>query len=194
MAEERTRNWVFILYPESAHPLWRSILDDLHIPWAESPLHEFDMNADGTAKKPHWHIVLTFDGSKSYKQILEICNSVYGTIPEKVHNLRSMIRYLAHLDNPEKWQYDINDIIAHGGMDIEDITHALKERIVEITKDICNWCDDNDIVEFSDIADYARLTNNDDWYTVISRYSTLFLKTYITSRRHKRKAEEAQNG
>ena len=35
--DERVRNWTFIVYPESAPDKWRDILDDMHVPWIESP-------------------------------------------------------------------------------------------------------------------------------------------------------------
>ena len=47
----RARTWTFILYPESAPENWRYILDGYHIPWVESPLHDKDVNPDGTVKK-----------------------------------------------------------------------------------------------------------------------------------------------
>lgn len=49
----RTRNWTFVLYPDSAPDNWRQILDDKHIEWIESPLHDKDVNANGEPKKPH---------------------------------------------------------------------------------------------------------------------------------------------
>lgn len=100
----RTRNWVFILYPESAPEDWRTKLDDLLIEWVESPLHDKDVNPGGEPKKPHWHILLLFSGSKSYEQIVEITLSVNGTIPKPCISVRGQIRYFAHLDNPEKAQ------------------------------------------------------------------------------------------
>ena len=42
----RTRSWTFIVYPDSAPENWRSILDEDHIQWIESPLHDKDLNAD----------------------------------------------------------------------------------------------------------------------------------------------------
>ena len=70
--DERTRNWTFVLYPESATKGWRNILDELHVPWVESPLHDKDTNPDGEIKKPHWHIAMFFNSKKSYQQMSEI--------------------------------------------------------------------------------------------------------------------------
>ncbi|HDT7711324.1 TPA: replication protein, partial [Enterococcus faecium] len=48
--DERTRNWTFVVYPESAPENWREFLDELHVPWVESPLHDKDVNPDGELK------------------------------------------------------------------------------------------------------------------------------------------------
>lgn len=105
--DSRVRNWTFIEYPESAPDNWRSVLDDLHIKWVESPLHDKDTNPDGTVKKPHWHVMLCFSSKKSYQQILKICRGISGTNPQRVEDITGLVRYMAHLDNPE----NINTIL-----------------------------------------------------------------------------------
>ena len=190
MASERQRNWTFILYPESCHPCWRTVLDDLHLPWAESPLHEHDLNADGEPKKPHWHIILCFDGVKTYEQIKEITDSVMGTRPEIVRNVRSMIRYFAHLDNPEKWQYPTQEIIGHGGLDVPEMLQLLSSRKAQILQEIFSWIADNHITEFSDLIDYCMYSGNTDWFRVATEFSTLPIKTYLASVRNKKNKQD----
>ncbi|WP_225354628.1 Rep family protein, partial [Ligilactobacillus murinus] len=56
--DDRARTWTFIVYPESAPENWRDLLDEYHVPWVESPLHDKDINPDGTVKKAHWHVIL----------------------------------------------------------------------------------------------------------------------------------------
>lgn len=63
--EKRTRNWWFVLYPDSAPNNWKAILNDLHIQYYVSPLHDKDINPDGEMKKPHWHVIVTFEGIKA---------------------------------------------------------------------------------------------------------------------------------
>lgn len=190
MPSDRQRNWTFILYPESCHPRWRSVLDDLHLPWAESPLHEHDINADGEPKKPHWHIILCFDGVKTYDQIKEITDSVMGTRPEIVRNVRSMIRYFAHLDNPEKWQYPTQEIIGHGGLDVPEMLQLLSARKAQILQEIFSWIADNQITEFSDLIDFCMYSGNIDWFRVATEFSTLPIKTYLASARNKKNKQE----
>ena len=48
--DDRARTWTFIVYPESAPQNWRELLDECHVSWVESPLHDKDVNPDGTVK------------------------------------------------------------------------------------------------------------------------------------------------
>lgn len=183
--ETRSRAWSFIVYPESAPFDWRKILDDLHIEWVESPLHEFDVNPTGEIKKAHWHILVQFTNVKSYDQVNEICQLVNAPAPQRCHNTRSLVRYMAHMDNPDKFQYDIKDIKGHGGADVEDLlkpSHAMRQSIIaEIQQFICQ----NNIVEFQDICDYARIYRRDDWFVVLNDGATFPIIQYLKSCRHR---------
>src|SRR5699024_2434671 len=117
----RTRSWTFILYPESAPKNWKEILDELFIEWVESPLHDKDTNPDGTVKKAHWHILLMFPSVKSYDQVLEITQKLNALAPQKAMSAKGVVRYMLHLDNPEKYQYKKADIKAHGGADLNEL-------------------------------------------------------------------------
>ena len=99
------RDWAFIVYPESAPKNWREILDETHMRWVESPLHDKDFNPDGTFKKPHWHVMLSADGPITLKAVEKIIEPLNVPAPQKVGSGRGMIRYFIHLDNPEKYQY-----------------------------------------------------------------------------------------
>ena len=95
--DERSRNWVIIVYPESAPKDWQGILDNMHVQWIESPLHDKDTNPDGTIKKAHWHVILAFGSKKSYKQVKEIADNLHAPTPQKVHNMKGQVRYLVPL-------------------------------------------------------------------------------------------------
>ena len=76
--------------------------------WIESPLHDKDVNPDGSKKKPHWHIMLSADGPITEKRINQIIKPLNGPIPQKVGSSIGMVRYFIHLDNPEKHQYPMD--------------------------------------------------------------------------------------
>jgi hypothetical protein len=183
--DERTRNWTFVLYPESATKGWRNILDELHVPWVESPLHDKDTNPDGEIKKPHWHIAMFFNSKKSYQQMSEITQNVHGTIPKKIENAKGMIRYFAHMDNPEKYQYPISEILTHGGADIAKYLTASGTDKLQLLSEMQDWIDETGCTEFADLARYARENRFDDWFPIIATQSTIYLNAYIRSKRHK---------
>ena len=170
--DTRARNWSLVVYPESAPENWRDILDDQHSPWVESPIHDKDINPDGEIKKAHWHIGLFFSGKKSYGQILEITSKLNYPNPQVMKNAKGQIRYFAHLDNPEKYQYKPSEIVAHGGDKIK------------LLAEMQDWIDETRCTEFHELARYARNERFDDWYDIIVNQSTVFLNAYIRSKRH----------
>lgn len=185
-ANGQCRNWTFIIYPGDSCPdNYAEILDDLHVEWVESPLHDKDLNGDGSPKKPHKHIAVLFDGKKSYDQVLDISNLVGGTIPQRIMSVKGTVRYFAHLDNPEKAQYRIGDVIAHGGVDLTSLLQPSATERYEILRDMMTFCLENDIFEFSDLVNYAMQERYSDWFPVLTDHNTLVMQTYLTSRRHK---------
>lgn len=183
--ETRTRNWTIVVYPESAPSDWRERLDELHIEWVESPLHDIDCNADGEVKKPHWHVLLMFGGVKSYDQVLELTKDFNAPIPQRCHNAKAMVRYMAHLDNPEKAQYSISDIKSHGGVDISELLRPSSSERYSIISDIIEYIKSDNVIEFQDLMDYARLHHFDDWFPLLCDNSAFVVSQYIKSQRHR---------
>lgn len=165
--ETRTRSWTFIIYPDSAPEHWREKLDDLHIEWAESPLHDRDINGDGESKKPHIHVMLYFGGVKSYEQVKELTDMCNAPIPQKCHSVRSMVRYFAHLDNPDKALYDYRDIIAHGGFDLEEYLQPSKSYRYSLIGDMIDFIKDNLIFSLCDFMDIAKEIEPSTWWPIL---------------------------
>ncbi|UXC70125.1 replication protein (plasmid) [Limosilactobacillus vaginalis] len=182
--DERSRNWVVIVYPESAPNDWREILDNMHIQWIESPLHDKDVNPDGTVKKSHWHVVLAFGSKKSYKQVKEITDKLNSPIPQKVHNMKGQVRYLVHLDNPEKYQYPVEQVIAHGGIDVDKYFKATSGQKYDMIGEMIDYVRENNIVEMKDLIDYARVNRFDDWFPLLCDNSLIIMDAYIRSNRN----------
>lgn len=182
---DRTRNWVVVCYPDSLPENWREILDDMHIEWVESPLHQFDTNANGELKKAHFHVLLMFGGVKSFEQVCEIVSPLNCPIPERCHNAKAMVRYMAHLDNPEKYQYSVRDIIPHGGVDIAELLRPSSSERYSKISEMISWCRSNNIVEFQDLFDYAAEFHFDDWFPFLCDNSAFVVNCYLKSARHR---------
>ena len=183
--ETRTRNWSIIVYPESAPENWRSILDESHIEWVESPLHEFDVNPTGELKKPHYHVLLLFGGVKSYDQVSEFIKPLNGPIPQRCHNAKAMVRYFAHLDNPDKFQYSVSDIIPHGGVDISELLKPSTSERYSIIKEMCEYVGAYNITEFYELMDYAMDQKFDTWFPLLCDNSAYIVNQYIKSNRQR---------
>ena len=141
--DERSRNFATVVYPESAVDGWINFLEELHVPCLISPLHDSDQDPDGNIKKPHYHVLLMFEGKKDYeKQIKPIFDSIGAVGREYVHSIRGYARYLCHLDNPEKHQYNIGDVISLSGADFIEMTNLPSDTFKAICE-MQKWVIDN---------------------------------------------------
>lgn len=190
--DKRYLNWTFVTYPDSAPSNWRDILNDMHIPYAISPLHDKDISGDGLPKKPHYHVILAFETVKSYSQIKEITDQINAPIPQAVNSLVGTTRYLTHMDDPNKAQYDKEDIVTGGNFPLSDLLARSATDKKAIVKEIYQFIQDNDITEYHDIVDYA-FANNEDWFDVLINGYTLFFVNILKSRRHDIKLQEERN-
>lgn len=185
--DDRTRNWTFILYPESAPVNWRSVLDDLCIPWVESPCHQFDVDeATGELKKAHYHVMLLFRGKKSFEQISSIAKSLNGSLVKRVQDTIGLTRYFAHLDHPHKYQYDPKDIVPHGGVDLDKLLVRSTAERHQTLRDILSYAKEKNISEYCDLVDQI-LSDEDhaEWFDLITESYTIFLSSYFRSKSFK---------
>lgn len=175
----RTRNWVSILYPESAKDGWLDILQEHCIPCFVSPLHDSDFNPDGTIKKEHYHIILMFDSVKTQDQAQEVFDSIGAIRCQAVKSIRGQSRYLCHLDNPEKCQYDVAFVQSFSGADYRSVIELASDYRYSL-KEIQYYIRANSVASFSALCDYA-LENREDWFIVISERYSYYLDKYIKS-------------
>lgn len=192
---QRTRNWTCIAYPEDLPDNWQDMLDDKCIKWICSPLHDKDLNADGKPKKPHHHLLLMFDAVKAKHQVQALFGELYGwsdesiigiATPQTVSDRCALVRYMAHLDNPSKAQYDVADIIGHCGADPLELLKKSASEMRETIIAMEEYIDDNNIIE---LVDFARAIRYDhpDWHDVLCTKLTVYFGAYIRSNRLRNK-------
>lgn len=188
---ERTRNFAFLVYPDSAPDNWRDVLDNAHVECLISPLHDKDVNPDGTQKKPHWHVMVMFSSVKTRKQASVLRDAVGGVGWENVASTRGYARYLCHLDNPEKAQYNQEDIVELGGADYSDIIRRATDT-VKAVREMMKYIRDNDIMFYSDFVDYC-VENRPEWFESLVNHNTYAVYTYIKARSKKLELIERMN-
>lgn len=187
--DSRSRTWTFVVYPESLPTNWRDILDSQHIKWIEGPCHDKDTNPDGEIKKSHIHLILIFNSKKSFNQVLEISKKLNSPVPQKVADISGMVRYLVHMDNPEKYQYSPKDIREHGGADVMGYLTSSRSDKTRVIAEMCDCISREGFTEFSDFEAYVRQNHYSDWYSTLVTTATIVISTVITSARHKAKNE-----
>lgn len=155
----RYRNWMLLVYPESAPENWVQLLDDECIPWVKSPLHDSDVwtqdderlcaeHTAGTPKKAHWHVALMLSGKVSVNRIKAIADKLHAPYPKPITDIRAMVRYFAHLDSPEKHQYNVDDIEAHCGADVFKYLQMSEGEEDEALCMLENTILDNEVTEY----------------------------------------------
>ncbi|MCA9766585.1 MAG: replication protein [Carnobacterium sp.] len=186
---KRGRNWAIVGYLDSLPDQWKNIISSE--PVAISPLHDKDINVDGEIKKAHYHIVLNYKGNKSFEQIDEIARLLRAPIPQRINSLTGAVRYLTHMDNPEKFQYDNSDIETYGGFDLESCLALSTGDKRQTLKDMISFIDSNNIVHLKDFADYCLSDKSPaGWFELLTERNTLFIKEYIKSSWQKNKNAE----
>lgn len=182
-SDDRSRVWAAVVYPDSAPANWREELFNLHVGGVISPLHEFDVDPDGSSKKAHWHVVLSFEGKKSEEQVQKMLAPLHCPKPIRVESIRGMVRYLIHKDNPDKYQYDQSGLVGFSGFnweqyfDYADVERrrALKEMRETIRK--------YSFTEFSDFFDFCD-EQHPEWADLLDKNCAYVISLYITSVRH----------
>lgn len=189
----KKRNWAFVLYPESAPADWREQLQKTGLPCVISPLHDRDVNATGEPKKPHYHVMVFYQGPTSYNVVKRLTDGLNQPIPQVVEQVRGYYRYLTHMDNPEKAQYPASEIQTLNGFDIGDFVEMSKSEVTKVLRALMGYIQDNNLMEYADLMDMTMCEGvPPEWFDVAASH-TLFFTGYLKSRRYRVEMRE-RNG
>ena len=157
---QKGRYWAFIIYPDSMPDNWVEIIRNTGLPMALSPLHNLDLDPTGDEKKPHYHVIVYYEGPTTANQVYEnVCKPLNATIPIKLESMRGMYRYHIHLDNPEKYQYDDRDREFFNGFDVSSVASLSATEEFKLLRELLQFIRDNRIVEYYDLLN--QLTDNE---------------------------------
>lgn len=188
MSEIRKRVWSEIVYPDSVPENWRDLLLQLKIPFCVSPLHA----SDDEEIKPHYHIIVKYSGKKSSSQVQEIQDITNGTKLVDVKDIRGMVRYLIHFDNPEKEQFnkDPGLIERYCGFNLGNIFEMDSFDAEASLMDLFTYIQDNGIIEFSELIDNLIANGENDFFNLATKKYTLAVTRYLTSYRFRLEKED----
>ena len=208
------RNWSLIFYPESTdEKKLINALKQLKTPCAISPLHKDDVWDEfdvldwlnhhksepeslckaphvGDLKKPHWHVLLRFKGNKRRHQIDDWVatftdSHVNAFVPPDADG---DLRYMCHLDDPDKAQYDVADIKLFGGIDPAPLYRQTELQSFGTVADLIDLIKDNEIDNYADFVDAVFASGEYAPVSSLMKYS-IFYDKYLNAYAQKRVAK-----
>jgi hypothetical protein len=163
----KSRNFGFIIYPDSIPENWEECLSKLDVPMAVSPLHDKDKsNVEGQMyKKPHYHVlyiaknpvttesirnkVKRILGDKSVSHI-EIIDSIENTFKYLTHESKSAIKKKKH-------KYDKQDIIYINNFDIDRYVKLDENQKRELKNLLLNIIRKEHLVNVIHLLDFIEI-------------------------------------
>lgn len=203
----KKRYWRFELYPESLPKDWLEFLKKSCVEFALSPLHDQDVYTKdvrdeddtdlvkgkaGTKKKPHYHGIFAFNNPTTFNNVYESFLKPLGQpIPLTCDNVRRAYEYFWHKNDPEKFQYNKEDVQTFNGFDVLNYINIEQRRVLEIKLDLVDFIKKYSILEPIDFLDTIKKVYADNEelndYLDIAFSNTSAFNVYIRSNRHKKK-------
>lgn len=175
----KARNFVFIVYPESAPDDWIERITALHLPWAMSPLHDKDVNPDDTPKKPHYHCILQYPNTTPIKAFAKLILPItHGAIPQNCRHVGGAYRYFTHRDNPEKYQYEATEIREFNGFEVK----LDEDEIDEIIDAIELFCIEKRLTDYAKAKGVIKKL--DARMAKVFRRNTIHFRAWFASYRY----------
>lgn len=184
----KSRDFAFILYPDSVDPNWERFLVSLQQPvfWI---LHDKDTVVDKSTgeiviKKPHYHVQIVFSNPRSADSVSKLAIKCGGNGRlEDVISRKGYARYLMHLDDPEKHQYNRVELHELCGADydkvIEDKSRSESDE-VNLIKEVILFVNSNQIHIYADLVNYC-VNERPKWLKLLISYKGRIVRDYIKS-------------
>lgn len=178
---KKSKYFCAILYPESTTYDTEKLIKALameHLTFAVSPIHDRDVDDDGKLKKAHFHMLLSYSSATTLNNILGWFKAC-GMPESDLHSVRvcasgvGYYRYLTHRDNPEKAQYDVNDIRVFNDSDelFKKFSKSASEKIDDLVR-IFQIVDELKTISFHSLIQYLML-NERDLFKLLTSSSAL---------------------
>lgn len=177
----KSKYFCAILYPDSTTYDTDNVIKCLakeHFTFAVSPIHDKDVEEDGSPKKGHYHLLLAYSSATTLNNInrwFKACG-----LPESdLHSVRvcasgvGYYRYLTHKDNPEKAQYNDNDIRIFNDFDdlFKKFSKTASDKIDDLVR-IFQIVDELNTISFHSLIQYLML-NERDLFKMLTSSSAL---------------------
>ncbi len=187
-SEMKKRNWTMVLYEDSCAKDWEDYLISTGVPFSYA-YHDNDITEIGEPKKPHYHLLLCFDGPITLTNVTNYAKRIGAAndVVQPVGSVRGIVRYFCHKDNPDKYQYTEDVVQCRNGFDPSDYFNLTVTQQKVIKRKLIEYIQDNDIEEYATLIDTLMIDELDDMFDIATQ-NTFFFTQYIKSKRNIKKS------
>lgn len=161
--------FAFLIYPESLPQNWEDELEATGLRCAISPLHDKDINKDGTLKKAHYHGIIVAKNPVTTQAMRNKLAKVLGkSVASQVQFIKKSIpdayAYFTHSTKQaradKKFQYDEKEIKLMNGFDVHRYDMPLDEYDKDnIIDEVCDIIEFEGLTHISQVNSYVRGSN-----------------------------------
>lgn len=203
--QQKIRTYWFVIWPESVNlSLFFQVLRDSGYSFAISPLHDKDVKdfETGELDKPHYHVIVRFPTPRYLEPVRRLVGSwLYDAdgmmgkdadgkdatwYVRPVPDYAKALRYLCHIDTPEKHRYPENEVMSIGFIDLSMLYAKSLSEDMESYMSLIAWCRQNPTKTYADLMDAVFAQEDKALMRVLTRYSYT-LKGYIADRSSRKK-------
>lgn len=187
-SEMKKRNWTMVLYEDSCAKDWEDYLISTGVPFSYA-YHDKDITEIGEPKKPHYHLLLCFDGPITLTNVTNYAKRIGAAndVVQPVGSVRGIVRYFCHKDNPDKYQYTEDVVQCRNGFDPSDYFNLTVTQQKVLKRKLIEYIQDNDIEEYATLIDTLMIDELDDMFDIATQ-NTFFFTQYIKSKRNIKKS------
>lgn len=196
----KCRCYWFVVWPESLDmSKFFEVLRRSGYAIAVSPLHDRDVRDDtGEFKKAHYHVLVRFPTARYLEPVRRLVGSwIYDAdgflakdedgkdvtwYVRPAPDYAGALRYLCHIDNPEKARYPENEVLTFGFIDVSMLYAKSAADDVESYYQLIAWCRKNPHRNYADLMDAVFDGQDKALMRTLTRYSYT-IKAYMGSRR-----------
>lgn len=184
----KSRYWHCLLYEDSARSDWRNFLECIGANVIISPRHDkdvFDKPDEkrginiGDPKKPHYHLMLIWDGPTTRKNAKRIVDEIGGLELFEPFSVTGMVQYFTHKNSPKKAQYSREDMTSIGAVDIDKYYMAESDKLFQLDG-LLDFIKLKNVWSFRILLDWTKKYNR-DWYMLIVYTHRETVKSYQRS-------------
>lgn len=162
----KSKYFCAVLYPDSTTYDTDNVIKALaqeHLTFAVSPIHDRDVDDNGSPKKAHYHLLLSYSSATTLNNIRRWFKAC-GMIESDLHTVCvcasgvGYYRYLTHKDNPEKAQYNDNDISVFNDFDdiFKKFANTERDKIDNLVR-IFQIVDELNTISFHNLLQYLMI-------------------------------------